>query len=262
MENLLVIAVSMILVVWIVFQSVSKQKAENWSLKELNSELKNLQNFTNSQEFISKDLSSAIAIDTDKNQICLITIENDTARHVIIPYKDILSSEIVEDGSSLTKTARGSQLGGALIGAVLLGGTGAIIGGLSGEKHTVDKVKNIDLLIIVNNTDEPIFKVNFLTTNVFNLNKIHNPDSYDKDSSEYKSAASKAKEWHSIMAIIIKKADEADKEIEKIGENNYSTNSNMNLSVSDEIRKLKALKDDGLITDDEFISQKYKMLNR
>jgi len=39
----------------------------------------------------------------------------------IISYRDLLSSEIFEDGTTITKTVRSGQVGGALIGAIALG---------------------------------------------------------------------------------------------------------------------------------------------
>jgi hypothetical protein len=42
----------------------------------------------------------------------------------IISYRDLLSSEIFEDGTTITKTVRSSQVGGGLIGAIALGGVG------------------------------------------------------------------------------------------------------------------------------------------
>ncbi|MCX6052837.1 MAG: SHOCT domain-containing protein [Campylobacterales bacterium] len=47
----------------------------------------------------------------------------------------------------------------------------------------------------------------------------------------------------------------------KTEQQNKPFEKNTNLSISDEIRKLKSLKDDGLITNDEFLSQKEKLLN-
>jgi hypothetical protein len=254
MENLVMAGIALGFGIWIIFLTISRKKSNNWLLKELESELKNLNDFTHSQVFISKDLNSAIAIDSTREKISLVSIEYAIASSVLIPFKDVLSCEIIENKSSLTKTVRSSQVGGALVGGVLLGAAGAIIGGLSGKTHTVDKVKNIDLLIVINNMESPIFRVNFLTTSEYD-----NPNGYDKDSDDYKSSLDSAKKWQSLIAIIIKKVDEEDKKSEN---QNKSSSDNANLSISDEIRKLKLLKDDGLINADEYSLQKEKLLNK
>jgi hypothetical protein len=252
MENLVIAGIAFGFGIWIIFITISRKKSNNWLLQELETELKNINDFTHSQVFISEDLNSAIAIDSTREKICLVSIEYTIASSVLIPFKDVLSCEIIENNSSLTKTVRSSQVGGALVGGILLGGAGAIIGGLSGKTHTMDKVKNIDLLIVINNMESPIFKVNFLTTNEYN-----NPNGYDKESDDYKFSLDSAKKWQGLIAIIIKKVDEEDK---KYDNQNKSSSDNANLSISDEIRKLKLLKDDGLITEDEYSLQKEKLL--
>lgn len=42
------------------------------------------------------------------------------------------------------------QIGGVVVGGLLLGGVGAIIGGLSGKTETSGKISRIDLRLIVN----------------------------------------------------------------------------------------------------------------
>ncbi|MFJ7698661.1 hypothetical protein [Lysinibacillus fusiformis] len=82
-------------------------------------------------------------------------------KFISIPFKDVLSIEIVEDGVSITRSSRRSQLGGALRGGVLAGGVGAIIGGTTGTKTTTETVKTIDILITVNEIQNPIYMINF-----------------------------------------------------------------------------------------------------
>jgi hypothetical protein len=81
---------------------------------------------------------------------------NSDAFFKIFSYRDILESEVLEDGHSVTKTSRSSQLAGTLVGGLLLGGVGAIIGGLSGKKTTHKKVTRIELKVVVNDTSHPI----------------------------------------------------------------------------------------------------------
>ena len=63
-----------------------------------------------------------IAIDRTSNKICLI--DEDTKRY--IDSIDIIESEVLIDGKTVTKTSRASQFAGAAVGAVLLGGVGAM----------------------------------------------------------------------------------------------------------------------------------------
>lgn len=236
----------------IMFPSLIKSKKEN----SLVSVFKNTKGFQSSKYILSYDLESAIALDETNKKVCLVQGSGHHQISKIIEFKDILSSEIIENDESVIKTQRSSQIGGAIIGGIVLGGVGAIIGGLSGKKHQINKIKNIDLQILINDSKHPIYKINFLSvrkTSSFAMNNDKDDsDGYSKDSGKYKYCISNATKWHSILKVIINNADK---------ENNLNIQNNNNLSVSDEIRKLKALKDDGLITDDEFISQKNKVLN-
>lgn len=104
------------------------------------------------------------SIDEENNKICLFNIDKNVISHKIIGYKDILACEIVEDGVTVTRSARGSQVGGALVGGLLLGGAGAVIGGLSGKKTTSEEIESISFRITVNDLNRPIYeyKLNFV----------------------------------------------------------------------------------------------------
>jgi hypothetical protein len=210
--------------------------------KSLLSAFNNINNFQRTKSLLSYDLKSAIALDENNKKICLVTKKGGDPSCKVIEYKDLLSSEIIENNDSITKTARGSQVGGAILGGILLGGVGALIGGLSGKKHNTSKVKNINLQILINDTKEPVFTVNFLS--------VDDKDGYSRDSEMYKSSMSLATRWHSILKIIINDMDEKDKKLDSTS-----------CSIADEILKLKALNNDGFITDAEFTAQKNKLLN-
>ena len=130
----------------------------------------------------------------------------------------------------------------------MLGGVGAIIGGLSGNKTSSGKVKKIDLRIIVNRTKNPIHDINFM----FEERK--------KGDFFYNQAMKKARHWHGLMEVLIKRADSEDAAIQ--GELVDETPKLIsNVSVADELAKLGELKKQGLLTNDEFLSQKAKLLS-
>lgn len=183
--------------VWLEFSEEERKNKLKKSIK-LNDTLRSIKGFFISQEYFSEN--EAIAIDEKSNQICII----DSSRADVFLMKDILSVEIIEDGVQITETSRGSQLGGALLGGVLAGGVGAIIGGLSGSQVTSNKVKKVDLKIVVNDTLKPIFKLNF-------INELY-PIEKDK---KYHDAMEKANHWNSLISVLIKRADEEDKKSEK-----------------------------------------------
>ena len=233
-------------IVYGIYQGLSMRLTTKRNTDIFRRVINSLENFTTDFSYIGKDGENALAIDLTNNKIALIEFSEEN----VYNYKDLLEVEILEDGLSITKTARGSQIAGALIGGLALGGVGAIIGGLSGSKHNIDKVSRLDLKLIVNNVETPLFLLNFLNTNYTN--------EYTKNDTEYINAMNSIQELHSRLSVLIKKADENDLLVDE-KENQFEKNTN--LSIADEIRKLKSLKDDGLINEDEYLTQKEKLLN-
>lgn len=88
---------------------------------------------------------------------------NDLQNSNIYNAKDIIEIELIEDGNSIIKTSRGNQVGGALVGAAVAGGVGAIIGGLSAKGVQQGTVTQLSLKIIVNNIKNPVVFINYLS---------------------------------------------------------------------------------------------------
>ena len=202
---------------------------------------------------------SFISIDENSKQICLLT----SPPAKIYNFKDIMKSEIVENGNTTVETSRGSQAVGAVVGGALLGGAGLIVGGLSGKKTQKKTIDKIDLIITVRNTSRPIHVLHVLE---------------EKSESQYEKRFELARKWHSIISIIIKETEEAEAtrktNVQNIANafqkakapkeerdtNEAKNEGNGNLYVADEIRKLKALKDEGILTEEEFTAKKTKLL--
>lgn len=214
--------------------------------KAMKQKLSELDDFETSQEIMASDGNSGIAIDERRKKVCLIKQGFEGVILDVCTYRDILEAEIFEDGQTITKTSRTSQLGGALIGGLAFGSVGAMIGGLSGKQVSSQKPNRIDLRIIVNRTESPVHDVNFMSIES------------DRNGVLYTNAMELARHWHGLIAVLIRRADEEDKNSEKPEE------SEPNLShgfVSDELRKLAQLKDEGLLTEEEFSAQKVKLLS-
>lgn len=217
--------------------------------KRLEEKLAALKDFTPTQKIMETEGRYGVAIDERRNKLCLIDAQY--AKDIILdvlPYKDLLAVEIFEDGSTVTRTSRTSQIGGALIGGLALGGVGAIIGGLSGKTISSGKVKRVDLRLTVNRTDSPCHNVNILNEEV------------KKTSSKYSRAIEKARRWHSILRVAIHRADEEDRSRERFSATNDGDVTEKT-SVADELRKLVDLKTEGVLSDEEFAAQKARLLS-
>lgn len=215
--------------------------------KALADEVQGAENFTATQMAFSCDGKSGIAFDDARGAICLVLHEGALVTRRVLPASEILSVELFEDGNSVTKTARGSQLGGAIIGGIALGGVGAIIGGLSGKTKTSNKITSVTLRITVNDVSKPLHDVAFLNFEVEKTNIL------------YKQAIEKARHWHGVLDVLIKRADANNSAALQKG----SAVMPFSLaSVADEIKKLVELKDAGVLSDTEFQQEKTRLLTR
>lgn len=229
--------------------------------------LESIPEFTPNLSYISYDGKVQVAIDDESKQIVIIDnkkgIDFNIKSHTyfkVYSYSDILGSEIIEDGVSITNTSRSSQIGGALIGGVLAGGVGAIIGGLSGSKQTEGNIKRIDLKLVINDINRPLHMINFLNESV-NATGLVSKDGFSKSSDIYKDSINQARHWHSLISVIIKKVDDEDKNNEKeldlLKQEKLVQSNN---SIADELLKLSDLLKLGVISQEEFDKQKAKLL--
>lgn len=231
-------------------------KKEEQEIEDLIREKLKEVNFTRMRKLTSADKLMQLSLDTKREKICFLTYDRvvvlgeSSPSTKIMPnlkifnYADVLEVEIIEDGETITKTSSSSQIGRALIGGVMLGGAGAIIGGLSGTKKNIDKIKSLDLKLIINDTTSPVRTINIW--------KSKNGES--KESIAFKTAYANANEWFSLFKVIINQANDNTDISEK------KDDTLIKLSVADELKKLKSLVDDNILSNEEFEEQKKKLL--
>jgi len=215
--------------------------------KAMEEKLESLPNFSPSQKIMGNNGDTGLAIDEEAKKVVLIKNGPTGVDLKPIIYRDVLSSEIFVDGETVTKAARASQFGGALIGGLALGGVGAIIGGLSGKTRSSEKVKIIDLRVTVNDIKSPLHDINFMDIEG------------KKDGIIYKSSMDLARHWHGLITVLIKLADNEDDQNEN-GKASSKENGGSMSSLADELSKLSDLRDKGVLSDEEFSIQKQKLL--
>jgi hypothetical protein len=170
--------------------------------------LRRIQGFRPVQQLFSADGKTALAIDEASKQICLATKQRRGKPSIrVLPYAELLSSEILEDGASVMRSSRASQAGGVVVGALVgtvasggclpVGFLGALLGGLTGKKVSDDIVNRLDLALVLNDTAMPRFEVNLLHVTT------------KKSKVAYRVSLQKARHWHSVFDVIIKQAEAA-----------------------------------------------------
>lgn len=181
-----VLAIIIFIVVIILFLNNENEK-QNVLFEKTKNIINNVEDFYPTESFISNN-GMAIAYDESKDKICIV---NGLFQPVIIDNKDIMSCEIIEDGTKIVKQSTSSTIGKAIVGGAIGGGIGALIGGNSGTKTEHEKIKSIDLKINVNDLKTPFYKINFLNNEVA------------KDSFLFKIGSANADKWHGVISILI-----------------------------------------------------------
>lgn len=264
-----------------VVAAINHVVATNKKKEELSKEISNMSDFVTTQELMGEDGLSGIAIDECSKKICLIRRHTATdalqdyrtakergasseelkimlnttgvPTKRVINYRDLLSCEVCEDGVAVTRTSRTSQIGSALIGGLAFGGLGAVVGSLTGKHVSADKVTRVDLVIVVNDSKSPIHKISLLLVEV------------SKSSTLYRQAADRATHWAAVLEVLIRQADSEDVDSNALpagGRGGPAISSGYPIaSVADEIKKLADLRETGVLTDDEFVAQKRRLLN-
>jgi hypothetical protein len=211
MAAFIIIAIALIMIVYSI-SILSKRKDDQKNLDLLISE----SGLTFVQLFKFKGKMDCIGIDEKNRKILIIHqfslqeiyeskkgFKNvERFDKLILDFDQVLKSEIVVDGNTVTSKSTSRTLGGALIGGALLGGVGAIVGGLSGGSSNNSYVKNLSLRLVINSLSKPNFYINFFDS------RINTGSANTKvDSNTYKSAFNECQKFHDIISIIIDQED-------------------------------------------------------
>lgn len=158
---------------------------------------------------------------------------------LLFNYDNLVSYELIEDGSTLTK----SGLGRAVVGGALFGGAGAVVGAITGhkQKETCDSLK---ILITLKDTNCTTVYIPFITVSV------------KKNGTVYQSAKSLAQNCSNLLTLIVSENNR-----NEATSTNASSVSEL-ISIADELAKYKKLLDEGVLTQEEFDAQKQKLLNQ
>lgn len=159
-----------------------------------------------------------------------------------INYEDIIGVELIQDNIITSSKSTSNIVGRAIVGGVLLGGVGALIGGVTGKDKQKESASYIGLNIHTkNNTIELCV---FDSLNEFASKKIKKGQLLW---SEYEAGRKQAKEIERLLRVIVDK---------------NTPIKTPQSSTADELSKLGTLLKDGLLTQEEFEQEKAKILNR
>ena len=202
-----------------------------------------------------------IVDDVDKR---IILVEA-TGYKKIVPFDKIMSVEMVEDNTMISSRSIGRTIGGALIGDLVAGRAGMIVGGLSGDTKQTKRVSKVEVIIKMRDFNDtalhiPCFDARLETNNT-------KKDIKPEDSifgPMYKKGVADAIKITQLVDIIIDQIENPSMQPVSAtptqpSEKNIES-ADTSTSIADEIKKLVDMKAQGLITDDEFITLKSKII--
>lgn len=173
-------------------------------------------------------------IDTEKNLIAIGTTYPNT-KLTFFDFSQIIDCRIIEN----SKVVTGGGVGRAIAGGIIAGGVGAIVG--------VNSKKNKN---IINNLSIDIITTN-LENSVFTMKIIDCPIDINQNQLFYNQAIRFANDVYATVQSIIN--------------NNVSRKEEMQIDSSntlEELEKLSTLREKGIITEDEFLESKKKILSK
>ena len=173
--------------------------------------------------------------------------------HEIFNYADIIEVSYEENGSQLYTKSAGRTVGGAIVGGVLMGGAGAVVGGLSGASKQNKEVKSIDIKILLRSTSRTSCVLHFK-----DIDRVLKTKD-DSDRKMYETYTKNANEAKDILSVIIDNAKQVQVSAPAVQPLIQQVPSSSS-SVADELAKLAKLKADGILTEEEFQAQKAKLL--
>lgn len=192
----------------------------------------------------------ALLVDENSEKVCFYS-DYLVSEPRLFAFSDLVSSEIVEDGTSVTttRTSRGSQAVGAVVGNLIAGPLGFVVGGLSGKTvgTTSTKVSKVELKIIVDDTRQPSIVIPFLTSEGSRSGPL------------YASIRKDAERWHETISVLIRRADmkRTASQAQPVAPAVQAAATGF---VADELKKLADLRAAGVLTDEEFAAQKQRVL--
>ena len=159
-------------------------------------------------------------------------------------YRDIVAVEIQEDGVT-TVSSKSASLGGAIAGGVITGGIVTVIGGSSmGKTKSKKKVSSIKVHILLRNCSVDSFDISCMCDMAANV-KTSDPC--------YTKGYANAQKIYDALMLAMYMVKERTVQPQVIV---------LQKSSIEELKELAELKQQGLITEEEFATMKEKIINK
>lgn len=187
-------------------------------------ELSNITFISNKRIVLSNEAD--ILIDSQNKQIAICNYLKPELK--VLPFSALLSCEIIENNTVVMK----GGIGRAIVGGVIAGKTGAIVGAATRGSQSV--TENLSIKIITSDVNESLIIIPLITQET------------KHDSDFYKKIWAVSQEVHSTLTSIIQTTNNTSEQEDTLSQ----------------IEKLAKLKEQGILTDEEFSKKKHELLDK
>lgn len=222
------------------FLSSNGIKEKNYTIDLIKTAIGNNEHFKQVQEerktvfSLTKKVNKQFQVDENNKLFMVSETFIGLSLSTIFSFDEIIDFELLENGESLVK----GGLGRAVVGGALLGGVGAVVGGVTGGKKSKSICNDMKIRIAL----KDYYNENIYITLIKSETKVK--------SFTYKIAFKEAQE---ILTIL-------NNAVENTSDSETSTNSVV-CDPYEELKKCKELLDMGIISNDEFEQKKKQLLN-
>lgn len=238
--SIIIIAVLILILVVLISAGVSGANHRKEQREILDKALVAIKNFTPTKVIRSEHpFIYYLGVDDKRQEIFCYS----DSKGVRFKYQDIVTAEIVVDGKVIV-TKKSASLGGALVGGAVAGGLGAVIGGSNmGSSTSTQQVTTIKVHILLRNAKVDSFDI-----------ICHNAVPIETISELYETTIANARAMFDILRLAMDKAKPV---------SHISRSENLNSkSQIEELKELADLKKQGMITEEEFVAMKAKIINK
>lgn len=164
----------------------------------------------------------------------------------IFAFSALIDFELIDSGQKLME---GSSLLGATVGGLTFGGAGAIVGAGFGGKKVKDQCTELSIKVILNNINNSDVYISIIPAG----------GNTDRNSSTYKEHYSFAQKCMSTLTVILKQNSRQT----IANDRTFHTSENLTSNdILESIRQLGKLRDENLLTAEEFDVKKQELLSR
>lgn len=187
-----------------------------------------------SQFKTAKKVGNFLEVDQE-NRKWMIYPDGNREPAFLYNYEDLVDFELLENGTSVAK----GGLGRAVVGGLLLGGVGAIVGGVTGSKKSQNICNSMIIKVTVQDLSNPAINVQLIAGGI------------KTNSILYQQATNMAQEALSVFQVICRDVEQR-KQSQPVEVSQPS--------AANEILKYKQLLDMGAITLEEYEAKKKQLL--